>query len=262
MATSSRLLRGRQSLHDDPPSLQRKAPAFRDGHGRALRQCLVTDRDSRLKHDLIDASPGTEGLPKGHPRRLSTVLDELAANARDSVTMEEVRLALGDRSLAALLAFFAAINLLPLPPGTTLFLGPPLMIISAQMVLGHGRVWLPRRILDRSIGAAQFRSMMDKLMPRLAWLEKLIKPRLWPFASNETADRVLGVVAFILGTVVTLPIPFGNWMPAFAIFLISLAISERDGILLIAGLVAAAVAFAIIALLFGTAHALFGVLFG
>jgi hypothetical protein len=214
-----------------------------------------------LKHGPIDASSGAEPISGGRPRRLSTVLEELAGAAVDSVTMEEVRLALGDRSLAALLAFFAAINLLPLPPGTTLFLGPPLMIVSAQMVLGHGKVWLPRRILDRSISASQFRSMTDKLLPRLIWLEKLVKPRLWPFASNETADRVLGVVAFILGTVVTLPIPFGNWMPAFAIFLIALAISERDGVLLISGLVAAVVAFAIIALILGTAHALFGFLF-
>jgi hypothetical protein len=214
-----------------------------------------------LKHEPIDASSGTEDVSGGRPRRLSTVLEGLAAQATDAVTMEEVRLALGDRSLAALLAFFAAINLLPLPPGTTLFLGPPLMIVSAQMVLGHGKVWLPRRILNRSIGAAQFRSMTGRLMPRLLWLERLVKPRLWPFASNETADRILGVVAFILGTVVTLPIPFGNWMPAFAVFLISLAISERDGILLIAGVVAAFAAFAIIALIFGTAHALFGFLF-
>jgi len=212
-----------------------------------------------LKHELIDPLSGTERT--SHPRRLSTVLEELAAVATTSVTMEEVRLALGDRSLAALLAFFAAINLLPLPPGTTLFLGPPLMIISAQMVLGQGKVWLPRRILDRSIGASQFRSMTDRLMPRLLWLEKLVKPRLWPFSSNQAADRILGVIAFVLGTVVTLPIPFGNWMPAFAIFLISLAISERDGVFLAAGLVAAIVAFAIIVLIFGTAHAVFGFLF-
>jgi len=214
-----------------------------------------------LKQEPIDASSGTEDVSDGRPRRLSTVLRGLAGTAADCVMMEEVRLALGDRSLAALLAFFAAINLLPLPPGTTLFLGPPLMIISAQMVLGHGKVWLPRKMLDRSIGAEHFRSMTDRLMPRLIWLEKLVKPRLWPFASNETADRILGVIAFVLGTVVTLLIPFGNWMPAFAIFLIALAISERDGILLIAGLVAAVAAFAIIVLLFGTAQALFGFLF-
>lgn len=214
-----------------------------------------------MKHELIDPSSGTEDISTSRPRRLSTVLKELAAVATTSVTMDEVRVALGDRSFAALLAFFAAINLLPLPPGTTLFLGPPLMIISAQMVLGQGKVWLPRRILDRSIGASQFRSMTGRLMPRLLWLEKLVKPRLWPFSSNKAADRILGVIAFVLGTVVTLPIPFGNWMPAFAIFLISLGISERDGVLLIAGLAAAAVAFAIIVLIFGTAHAAFGFLF-
>ena len=67
-----------------------------------------------MKQEPIDASSGTEDVSDGRPRRLSTVLRGLAGTAADCVMMEEVRLALGDRSLAALLAFFAAINLLPL----------------------------------------------------------------------------------------------------------------------------------------------------
>ena len=39
----------------------------------------------------------------------------------------------------------------------------------------------------------------------------------------------------MLAIVVTLPIPLGNWLPAFATALLGLALSERDGILLAVG---------------------------
>ncbi|MBN9078327.1 MAG: exopolysaccharide biosynthesis protein exod [Rhizobiales bacterium 65-79] len=196
------------------------------------------------------------------PRRMSVVFEELARDASEAVTILKVRDALGDRSLAALLAFFAAINLLPLPPGTTVVLGPPLVIIAVQMLLGQPRVWLPRSVLDRSIEANKFRQLTTRAMPRLLWLERLIRPRYWPFRSERTADRVIGLVALILGIAVTLPIPFGNWLPAFSIFLLSLALSERDGLCLIAGLVVGVMAFLVIALVAGTAHALYGAFFG
>jgi hypothetical protein len=193
---------------------------------------------------------------------MSVVFEEISRGAAEAVTILQVRDALGDRSLAALLAFFAAINLLPLPPGTTIVLGPPLVIIAAQMMFGYSRVWLPRSILDRSIPAERFRQMTARAMPRLLWLERLIRPRYWPFRSEQVADRVIGALAFVFAIAVTLPIPFGNWLPAFSIFLLSLALSERDGLCLIAGLVVGAVAFLVIALVAGTAHALYGAFLG
>jgi hypothetical protein len=193
---------------------------------------------------------------------MSLVFEELSRDASEAVTILQVREALGDRSLAALLAFFAAINLLPLPPGTTVVLGPPLVIVAVQMMLGQARVWLPRSVLDRSIPADRFRQMTARAMPRLLWLERLIQPRYWPFRSERAADRLIGVVALILGIAVTLPIPFGNWLPAFSIFLLSLALSERDGLCLIAGLVAGVISFLIIALVAGAAHAMYGAIFG
>jgi hypothetical protein len=193
---------------------------------------------------------------------MSLVFEELSRDASEAVTILQVREALGDRSLAALLAFFAAINLLPLPPGTTVVLGPPLVIVAVQMMLGQARVWLPRSVLDRSIPADRFRQMTARAMPRLLWLERLIQLRYWPFRSERAADRLIGVVALILGIAVTLPIPFGNWLPAFSIFLLSLALSERDGLCLIAGLVAGVISFLIIALVAGAAHAMYGAVFG
>ncbi|WP_312798535.1 exopolysaccharide biosynthesis protein [Tianweitania sp.] len=188
-----------------------------------------------VPRDLIDGEP--------LPPRLSQVFKSLADNANGPVTVRQIRDALGDRSFAALLVFFAAINLLPLPPGTTLVLGLPLMIVSAQMVWGRKIAWLPQFILVRSVQAEQFRALAERFIPRLVWLERWIRPRFWPMPDRYD-ERVIGLLALVMGTLVTLPIPLGNWFPALTIALSGLALSERDGILL--GVAAAAGSFSVV----------------
>lgn len=187
------------------------------------------------------------------PRRLSQVLRELGMAAEGPITVTRIRDAIGDRGFAALLILFAAMNLLPLPPGSTLIFGIPLMLVSGQMVLGHATPWLPRRVLQRPIDPARFRDGCAKLLPRLEWLERLVHPRHWPFAAGGRAERLIGLAAFILSVAVFLPIPLGNWLPACSIALIGLALSERDGLFLAAGLLLAVLSLIVIAFVVGTA---------
>lgn len=198
-----------------------------------------------VPRDLLDGEP--------LPPRLSQVFQSLADNATGPITVRQIRDALGDRSFAALLVFFAAINLLPLPPGTTLVLGLPLIIVSAQMVWGRKIAWLPRFILLRSVQAEQFRALAERFIPRLVAVERWIKPRFWPMPDRYD-ERVIGLLAFIMGTLVTLPIPLGNWFPALTIALSGLALSERDGILLGVATLVGAFSVVLIVALAGTVN--------
>ncbi|WEX11429.1 exopolysaccharide biosynthesis protein [Chelativorans sp. AA-79] len=202
----------------------------------------------------IQAMSGSRssGVP---PRRLSQIFEELARSTETAITVEQLRDALGDRSFATLLVFFALINMLPLPPGSTLVLGVPLLLVSVQMVLGRSTVWLPRPILTKSVGAEQFRHMIGKVVPKIKWLERLVRPRYWPFAHGQV-ERAVGLCALLLATIVTLPIPLGNWFPALSCAILGLALSERDGLLLGIGVVIGLLSLAVIALLVGSAGAL------
>ncbi len=194
-------------------------------------------------------------------RRLSQIFTELAASANDPVSVGAIREALGDRSFAALLILFAALNLLPLPPGATLILGLPLILVSAQMVLGYRNAWLPRILLDKTVDAARFRRSSARLVPLLQRLERLVKPRHWPF-SQAAADRVIGLLALVLSLAVTLPIPLGNWLPAFAIAVLGLALSERDGVFFAFGVATGVLSLAIIGAVVGAAGAVAAAVFG
>jgi hypothetical protein len=191
------------------------------------------------------------GLP---PRPLSVVLHELAG-LDCPITVAGLRDALGDRGFAALLMVFAAINLLPLPPGTSLVLGIPLLIVSAQMALGRTTAWLPRFVLNKSIGKKQIANLSKRLTPKIEMLERFVQPRLWPF-SRSAADRWIGWISFIMALAVTIPVPFGNWTPALSIAILGIALSERDGVLLTAGILVGLFSLGIIGGMIGAAASL------
>ncbi|MCR5855297.1 exopolysaccharide biosynthesis protein [Mesorhizobium sp. J428] len=201
------------------------------------------------------ALPGTPRRPQ--PARLSSLFERLAAEGEGPITIAEIRTALGDRSLATLLIFFAVINLIPLPPPSSAILGLPLLIVAAQMLYGSTSVWLPKRILDISLTRPQFRGAMDRIVPWLTWLEKYIRPRYWPFWPKQ-GERVVGAISLFLAIIVTLPIPLGNWFPAFSITLLGFALSERDGVMLGVGALAGIFALLVIGLVIGSAGAALG----
>src|SRR5690606_18302166 len=136
-------------------------------------------------------SERADGEPQ---RRLSQILTELAQRPDETITVGEIIQALGDRRLATLLVFFAGIHLLPFPPGSTLILGVPNLLIPVQMVTGNRSAWLPGFVLRKSLGAERFRAITARLVPRLERLERLVRPRFWPFARIR-GERFLGALA-------------------------------------------------------------------
>lgn len=195
----------------------------------------------------------TDAVPRRRrPRRLSELFTQLARDADGPVTIGHIRDALGNRSFAPLLVLFSAFNLLPLPPGASMIFGPPLILVSAQMVYGTKQAWLPRILSDRSLNADTFRATMEWIIPRLVRIEQLIRPRYWPFWRRR-GDRIIGSVVLGMAVVVTLPIPLGNWLPALATGLLGLALSERDGVVLVTGIVVSLLSLVVVAVVIGAA---------
>lgn len=178
---------------------------------------------------------------ESHPAPLSAMLQALADDAsRERIAVADLLEALGDRALAALLFVFAFPNVLPMPPGTSALLGAPLVFLAAQMALNL-RAWLPAVIAGRSMARSDFAGLVRRIGPWLVRAERLMKPRLTPLASGAM-ESVVGALCLLMALVVLLPIPFGNMLPALAICLLAMGILERDGLWVVAGLAAVAVA--------------------
>lgn len=171
---------------------------------------------------------------------LSDMLADIADEVDGGVTVGEIVEHLGRRAFGALLFVFSAPNWLPLPPGSSTFLGAPLVLFSPQLMIGVHSPWMPgflarRRIPGRTLGAA-FR----RIIPWLKKVERLSRPRL-TFLFGPVGDRLIGLVCFLLALVLLLPIPLGNMAPAAAIALLGLGMVQRDGVLAILGYLAAAI---------------------
>lgn len=187
----------------------------------------------------------------GHPQQLSQLLRNLALDAGPKITLRDLAIAMEDRSFGAFLVVFALPNLIPLPPGATFILGLPLIFVAWQMLASRRtRLWLPQRMGDYAFENQTFFVFVNRISPWLQRAESLIRPRGW-FLSSRFCERLVGLLALVLAVVIFLPIPFGNWLPAFALAVIGFAHTERDGLGLVAGaligIVSLAVAFSVIA---------------
>jgi hypothetical protein len=111
-----------------------------------------------------------------------------------------------------------------------------LALVALQLAIGLSRPWLPHFLADRSLSRADFSRMVERALPYLAWIERLLRPRLTVVA-GPIGERVLGLICLALALLLTIPVLF-NLPLVVPIALMALAILERDGVLAAIGLLA------------------------
>ncbi|HEX3675797.1 MAG TPA: exopolysaccharide biosynthesis protein [Sphingomicrobium sp.] len=186
------------------------------------------------------------------PLALSQRLARIVAEeGPDRLSFTELATQLHSRAWGGLLLIFAAINLLPLPPGTSAFFALPILIVSAQMVFGRSTPWFPARLNRRGVTKQE----LGRLIGKIEWLEvrieRVLKPR-FPGLTGPAATRIIGLVCFILALVAAIPVPLFHVAPAAAIVLFGLALIYRDGALVIAAAIASVVSLIFDALIIGS----------
>lgn len=184
------------------------------------------------------ADPQTRPLPLSE--RLSQIAEQ---SGPDRIPLSELARQLHSRVWGGLLVVFAAINIIPLPPGTNTVIAIPLVLISAQMVFGRASPWFPGWIDRRGVTKTELQKLIEKMGPFEARVERIFRPRLGEL-TGPTATRAIGLVCMVLSVVAGLPILMIHNAPAVAIVLFGLALIYRDGVLVILGAIAAVLAVA------------------
>lgn len=190
---------------------------------------------------------GVTARAPDQPQRLSDVLLDCANMAPERVSLAAVARILGRRSIGALLLVLALPVALPIPaPGLSVLFGVPLIVLSAQLMLGRRRAWLPAPLARRSISRAEFVALIERAMPALRRMERTIRPRL-EWLAGDWAMAPVGAVCLVLAVIITLPVPLGHVVPGMAISLLALGLVERDGLAIGLGLTTAVAALALVA---------------
>jgi len=188
---------------------------------------------------MRSSAPMTDDQPPYVPTsvQLSRMLDR-AEGPRVSIAwlIEQ----LGRRSFGLTLLLMAVIACVP---GASTIVGFLVAWPAVQMMLGRDTAALPRLVARREVDVGRLAAVVGLVAPRLAWLERLVRPR-WPRPFHATR-RLTGFVLLLLGLSMVVPVPFSHLLPALVVMLLAVAYLEEDGVALLLALGAALVSLAI-----------------
>ena len=183
----------------------------------------------------------------------SALLLQAVRGEGERVTVGQILDTLDARAFGLATLIFSLPSIVPMPPGVPTVVGIALLIVSVQMVIGRHELWLPGFLSKRSFARKALVSAFEKLAPRLEAVEKIAKPRLL-FMTGKVGTVLIGLVVLFMALVLILPLPpGGNFPPALACAILGMGLAERDGIIVLFGLVvsvAATFAVSVVTVLF------------
>lgn len=180
--------------------------------------------------------------PPHHPGRPASAMleDLIAAFPGEKVAVGELLDQLDARAYGMLLLVLALPMCVPNVPGISTIFGVLMLFPAVGMVMGSQRLWAPAQLRAKAIPGDILRRTLQLAIPMLKRVEYLVRPRLstitrFPFTIGAGAQTLLMALILIL------PIPFANWPPGMTVAMTALALLQRDGLLMLLTIPAAAI---------------------
>ncbi len=167
---------------------------------------------------------------------LLDTLEQLFAGERQSIlTLDEFLGGLHGRSYAFAIAALNIPNCIPTGiPWLSTITGLPMVFLLVQFIVGREVPTLPAFVGRRGIHRGKLQRLLDRARNAIRWLENTVHARLeWWVNGWPRRALLLAWSANIM--VLTLPIPFDNLLPAWAILFFCLALIEDDGVMAMLG---------------------------
>jgi hypothetical protein len=166
---------------------------------------LIFGRDQVRRPKLTPIPPAVRALVPA-----SIVLQQLHDEPpTDHFTLGWLMGRLHRRSFGIIMLLLAVVAM---APGISIVAGLLLMIPAFQMAAGQPAPVFPRRIAGPLLPTRHLAALVQRAVPVLRYLEKVIHPR-WPTPFDAT-KRLVGTVVVILNTTLVLtPIPLSNVAP-------------------------------------------------
>lgn len=154
----------------------------------------------------------------------------------ETVSVGDLLNAVGRRSYGPviLLLGFIALSPLTLIPGANSLLAVVTLIFALQMVIGRPYPWLPKRALTFSFPRKHLVRGVAMTEKHAHTVDQLLRPRLTFLTRTPFVQLV--ALALVAASLVTIPlsfVPLGPVLPSITILFFGLAITARDGFLLI-----------------------------
>ncbi|MCW6508380.1 exopolysaccharide biosynthesis protein [Hyphomicrobiales bacterium BP6-180914] len=169
---------------------------------------------------------------------MSQVLTILANEPGERIAVKTIFGALSDRSFALLVVLLGLPNCLPMPPPIPALCAVVLIVVAGQMVFLRPSPWLPRSLMTRSVPRADFVRAVGRALPFVNRLERWSQPR-WNLFDARMGGVLSGLLLMSLAIGMLFAAPFIGQVPfGVAVCLVGLGQVERDGLLVVSGIVA------------------------
>jgi len=177
---------------------------------------------ARVLHDILDdmgrMTAGQADHGDGPSARLGDLIDRL-----------------DERAFGLMLLLLALPCCLPFVYLLPQIVALPMLALAGQMAAGRPHPWLPNRLHERRFSVAAFQKVVVRSERYLGWIERFARPRLAPVTSDKGA-RIVGVLLLIPTASILVPLPSTNTIPGIGVAIAALGLIERDGVLVILGL--------------------------
>ncbi|WP_420557778.1 exopolysaccharide biosynthesis protein [Roseovarius sp.] len=178
----------------------------------------------------------------GDAETLLNEIDDLA-DGGDTVSVGDVVDAIGGRGFGPIIFVTALLGASPLGgiPGVPTLFAVILILIAVQILFGRRSFWMPDRIGNRAVTDDRVARSVDKARPAAEWMDRHFGHRLEAL-TGRPAQLVAALV--VVGLCAMIPplevVPFAALIPFAAIALLGLAITVRDGVLMVVAFAASA----------------------
>ena len=173
-----------------------------------------------------------------HPPR--TLLQSIEAMAEEAgpegYTLKQIMDRLDERAFGAALFMLALPCCIPFLYIVPQIVALPMMAFAAQMAVGREEPWLPAKLAARRIDKEGLANTARGGRKWFGWVETFAKPRL-TFLTGKGPERIIGLFLVVFCASILTPLPMTNTVPGFAVALASFGLIQRDGLLVIAGLI-------------------------
>ena len=177
-------------------------------------------------------------LDTSHPPR--TLLQSIEAMAGEAApegyTLRQIMDRLDERAFGAMLFVLALPCCVPFLYLVPQIVALPMMALALQMAAGREEPWLPSKLAERRIDKMGLTNTARGGRKWFGWVEALARPRL-TFLTGKGPERVIGAILCIFCASILVPLPMTNTVPGFAVALASFGLIQRDGVLIIVGMI-------------------------
>lgn len=175
------------------------------------------------------------------------LLDEIKnlAEAEDTVSVRDVVETIGGRGFGPIIFVTALLGASPLGgiPGVPTLFAVILILVAVQILFGRRHFWMPEKIGARSVDQEKVTRSVKKSRPVAQWMDRYFGHRLEALTGQAAQKASALVVIALCAMVPPLEVvPFAAIIPLSAIALIGLAVTVRDGVLMVIGFGASAAA--------------------